>query len=164
MEDNINKYGVLLTPDIKLHRLYFDEMVKLLGINVLYYAVNPGKKWTSYTELKTTHQAPEVVGCIFTDHPTQQTMKKMGWVAELQEDASIIHVPYDLHDLQIGCLFLVPSGIDGAKGRLFRVVSMYTDMVYPASIACEIVPEYIDSFRDSKYEHKLDDFNLLYEE
>lgn len=164
MEDNINKYGVLLTPDIKLHRKYFSEMCKLIGINVIYYAVAPGKKWTSYAEMKTTHQAPELVSCIFDEHPNQHTMKKMGWVAELQDNSSIIHVPYDLHDIQKGCLFLVPSGIDNTTGRLFRVTDMYVTMIYPASISCVIVPEYIDTFRDSKYDHKINNFNLLSDE
>ena len=164
MENNEKKFGVLLATDIKLHRHYFEEMVKLLGVYVIYYAVNPGQRWTTYAELKTTHQAPELVGCIFNEHPDQRTLKKMGWVSELQEDASIIHVPYDLHDIQVGCLFVIPSGLDNAQGRLFRVVSMSNIMVYPASIACEIVPEYIDTFRDSKYDHSNNDFNVLAEE
>ena len=164
MENNEQKFGVLLTPDMKIHRRYFQEMVKLLGIQVIYYAVNPGQKYTSYAELKTTHQAPELVGCIFTEHPDQRSMKKLGWISELQDDASVIHVPYDLHDIQAGCLFLVPSGIDGAQGRLFRVTRLSNTMVYPSSIACEIVPEYIDTFRDSKYDHKKNNFNVLAEE
>ena len=82
------------------------------------------------------------VGCIFQEHPDQKTLKKMGWVAELQEGSSIIHVPYDLENLQVGCLFEVPSGIDTAGSRLFRVISLQNIMVYPASIACEIAPEY----------------------
>jgi hypothetical protein len=66
-------------------------------------------------------------------------------VAELQENSSIIHVPYDLKNLQVGALFEIPSGLDEAKPRLFRVISMQNIMVYPASIACEIAPEYIDT-------------------
>jgi hypothetical protein len=66
-------------------------------------------------------------------------------VTELQEGSSIIHVPYDLKDLQVGALFIIPSGIDTAQGRVFRVISMQNTMIYPASIACEIAPEYFDS-------------------
>jgi hypothetical protein len=62
----------------------------------------------------------------------------------LQENSSIIHVPYDLKGLEVGALFEIPSGLDNAKPRLFRVISMQNIMVYPASIACEIAPEYID--------------------
>ena len=54
----------------------------------------------------------------------------------------MIHVPYDLHDIQVGALFIIPSGIDQAKGRVFRVISMQNIMIYPASITCEIAPEY----------------------
>ena len=104
MENKEQKFGVLLTPDMKIHRKYFQEMVKLLGIQVIYYAVNPGQKYTSYAELKTTHQAPELVGCIFTEHPDQRSMKKLGWISELQDDASVIHVPYDLHDIPAHCI------------------------------------------------------------
>ena len=69
----------------------------------------------------------------------------MGWVTELQEGSSIIHVPYDLEGLEAGALFEIPSGLDNAKPRLFRVISMQIIMIYPASIACEIAPEYIDN-------------------
>ena len=82
------------------------------------------------------------MGCIFNDHPDQKTLKKLGWVAELQENAAIIHVPYDLKGLEEGALFEIPSGLDNAKSRMFRVVEMQNSMIYPASIACEIAPEY----------------------
>ena len=159
-----NKYGTLLTPDIKLHRNYFNEMVRLLGIQVIYRAVKPGKKYTNYAELDTNFEAPLLEGCIFDEHPTQQTLKKMGWVSELQESSSIIHVRYDLPNIQQGALFIVPSGIDNAKGRLFRVVKLTNGMVYPASITCEIVPEYENTFEESLHDHKYTSFNLLGEE
>ena len=62
MESN---YGLLLNQDIKLHRQYFNEMVKLLGINVIYRAVKPGKKYTFYTEIEANYEPSELVGCIF---------------------------------------------------------------------------------------------------
>ena len=73
----------------------------------------------------------------------------MGWVAELQENSSIIHVPYDLHGLQEGALFTIPSGLDNGVGRTFRVITMSNIMIYPASIACEVAPEYFDNETDS---------------
>lgn len=51
---------------------------------------------------------------------------------------------YDLEGLQVGALFSIPSGLDDGKNRLFRVISMQSIMVYPASIACEVAPEYED--------------------
>ena len=139
-----NKYGMLLTPEIKLHRKYFLEMAKLLGIQLIYRAPLPGKTFDEHGDLNANYYPGQVVFGIFQDHPDQKTLKKMGWVAELQENSSIIHVPYDLLNLQVGALFIIPSGLDKAEGRVFRVISMQNIMVYPASIACEIAPEYED--------------------
>ena len=161
MED---KYGLLINKDIKLHRRYFQEMTKLIGINCIYRGLKPGRKWTQYTEIDANYNPPVVVGCIFDQHPEQKTMKKLGWVSELQGDASLIHVPYDLPDIQVGCLFLIPSGIDTAKGRLFRVSELSNIMIYPASITCQIVPEYEDTFNKSMYDHSHSSMNLLNEE
>lgn len=159
------KYGLLLNNDIKLHRNYFNEMVKLLGIQVIYRATLPNKHYTTYAEIESNYSQPILVGCIFDEHPTQQTLKKMGWVAELQQNSSIIHVPYDLPNLQQGCLFIVPSGIDNAKGRLFRVVSMSNSIAYPASVSCEIVPEYEDTFiSETNYDYTHSTDNLISEE
>ena len=46
-----NRYGRLITPDIKLHRKWFDEMVRLIGIQVVYRAPRKGKHWTSFAEV-----------------------------------------------------------------------------------------------------------------
>lgn len=165
MDMNIpNRYGTLLTPDIKLHRGWFKEFVKFHGINVIYRAVKPGKKWTNYAELNTNFEEPTLESCIFEEHPTQQTMKMLGWVSELQDSSSVIHVRYDLPNIQVGCLFIVPSGLDNAQGRLFRVTKLTNGIVYPATITCEIVPEYESTFTESMHDHKYSSFNLLEEE
>lgn len=139
-------------------------MTGLIGINVIYRAPQSGKTYTTYAEIDSNYQKPEAVGCIFEEHPEQATLKKLGWVAELQENASIIHVPYDLHDIQQGALFTVPGGIDGSKGRLFRVVKLSNIMVYPASMSCQIVPEYEDTYSHQQSEFKHSSFNLLNDE
>ena len=154
--------GVLLNENnIKLNRLYFKQTCKLIGIQVIYRAPMPNKTWDGYGELDGSFYPPEIVGCLFTEHPNQKTMKKLGWIAELQENSSIIEVPYDLKNLQIGALFILPGALDGAKGRVFKVISMETIGVYPASILCEIAPVYEDSFDRGKISHTDDDMNLL---
>lgn len=157
------KYGVLLHPSIKLHRKYFHEMVKLLGIYVYYIPAKPeSKHYTTYGELVADYNNAIKIGVIFDEHPTQQTLKKMGWVSELQENSSIIHVDYDLPGLQQGAMFVIPSGIDKATGRLFRLVRITNSIVYPASVSCEIVPEYLDNFLpESGYDYERTSFNLL---
>ena len=161
--NNESRYGLLLQPSIKLHRNYFKEMVKLLGIQVIYRAPRRDKHYTTFTEIESNYEYPITIGCIFEEHPNQQTLKKMGWISELQENASIIHVDYDLPNLQQGALFIIPSGLDNGQGRLFRVTRLTNSIVYPASITCEIVPEYENTFSDNEQSYKHTSFNLLKE-
>lgn len=159
------EYGFLINKNTKLHRQWFKEMVKLIGIQVMYIAPRPGKTYTTYGEIESYYYDAEVVGCIFDEHPSQQTMKKIGWVSELVSSASLISVPYDLLDLQVGALFIIPSGLDDGVGRVFRVTKLSTTMIYPASITCEIVPEYESVFpSDIDKRIKTDNFPLINDE
>lgn len=142
MSDRKTDYGLLITKDIKLYRTWFKQLVALLGINCKYRAPLQNKTYDAHADLVTGYKPEITIGCIFEEHPNQKSLKKAGWVAELQEGSSVIHVPYDLPDLQVGALFEVPSGLDIGKSRTFRVISMSNIMVYPASIACEIALEY----------------------
>ena len=160
MED-VQKYGILLGNDIKMIRDYFEELVHIYGIQVLYRAVKKDKHWTTYAEVESNYERPVVIGCIFDEYPEQKTMKKLGWVSELAENASIISVPYDTENIQVGALFVVPSAIDKAKGRLFRVVEMSTIMIYPASITCKIVPEFENTCSKSQEAHLNDSQSML---
>lgn len=156
------KYGLLLNQNAKLHRQYFREAVKLIGIYVLYRAPKPGKHYTTYNEIEDNYEEPLLVGCLFNDHPDQRTLRKIGWVAELQPNSSLIQVDYDLPNLQQGALFLIPSGLDDGKARLFRVVGISNSMVYPSSVTCEIIPEYEDTMVEGyAYDYSDSDFNLI---
>ena len=139
-------------------------MVKLLGIQVIYRAPRPDKHWTTYSEVESNYQRPILVGCLFEEHPTQSTMKKRGWVSELQENSSLIDIPYDTPDIQVGALFIVPSGLDDGKGRLFRCIKLTNSIVYPAAVTCEIVPEYENTYVESSRDFTHSSFNLLNEE
>ena len=157
--------GILLNEhNIKIQRNYFKELVRLKGINLIYRAPRPDKHYNGYGELFSYYQNPEVVGCIYQEHLNQWTMKKLGWNAELQEENAVIHVPYDLHDLQKGALFIVPSAIDHAQGRVFRVERMSTISMFPASVACEIAPVYENTFQADSFKHEQNNFSLLTEE
>ena len=165
MLNNNDNYGILLDEqNMKLHRAYFEEMCNLIGINVLYRAPKPDKHWTTYAEIRSNYYDPILVGCIFEDHPNQYTMKKLGWDSELQENASLISVPYNLEKLQVGSIFIVPSGIDNSKGRVFKVVEMSNTMIYPSSITCKLVPEYENTFSSDQHNFINSSFNLLNDE
>ena len=156
--------GILLhKKDIELHRGWFKEMTKLIGITVLYRAPKEGMKdWDIHGDLDAKYEMPKQTGVIFDEHPTIWTMKKLGWNAEQNEEVSIIHCEYDLPNLQVGALFVIPSGIDNSEGRVFRVVRMSTIQIYPASIACQIAPEYENTQEKADiqdFSHS--DFNVL---
>lgn len=159
--------GLLLHKnDIQLHRKWFKEMCKLIGVVALYRSpIGSYKTFNTYGELDAHYNQPIAVGCIFDEHPTIWTMKKLGWNSEQADKTSIIHVPYDLPELQVGALFILPSGIDGSEGRVFRVVRMSTTYIYPASIACELAPEWENTQEASEIEDFThSDMNLLREE
>lgn len=159
--------GILLNKkDIELHRTWFKEMCRLQGINVLYKTpLKATEGFDMYGETDDHYSDPILVSCIFDEHPTIWTMKKLGWNSELQTENSIIHVPYDLENLQKDCLFIIPSAIDNSKGRVFKVIRMSTTMVYPASVACEIGPVFeSDCSRNQIDDFTRSNFNVLVEE
>lgn len=158
-----NDTGLLLNPNnIKLQRFYFKQMVKLIGIMTLYRApIDKSKTYNGVGELDTLYHTPERVGCIFEEHPTEKTMKKCGWVSELNTEASIIHVPYDLKGLERGGLFIIPSALDNAEGRIFKVIELSTVAVYPASIACKIGPVWKSTHNETELNFKNNNFTLL---
>lgn len=165
MDYEVNqKYGTLLSPDIKIFRQYFEEFVQLMGIYVIYRSPKKDKQYSQYDQILSNFEQPMLIGVIFEEHPNQQTLRKIGWASELQENSSLIHVPYDLPGIQQGALFIIPSGLDDGKGRLFRVVKLTNSIVYPASITCEIVPEYYDNMSQDSTIHEHDSINLINEE
>lgn len=157
-------YGILLNKkNITLHRTWFKQMTALHGINCKYKAPLKNKEYDVHGDLQTGYKPEILVGCLFEEHPNQKSLRKAGWVAELQEGSSIIHVPYDLPNLQVGALFMVPSGLDTGEDRTFRVISMSNIMIYPASIACEIALEYesVDEQHLITTAHDREDMPLL---
>lgn len=158
------KTGLLLDPEnIKLHRLYFSQMCQLLGIKVLYRApIDSSKQYNGYGELD-SHYLPAIsVNCIWDEHPSEKTMKKLGWNTELADTTAVIHVPYDLQGLQAGCLFIIPSGLDNTTGRVFKVLRMTNIAIYPASISCELGPMLKNTDEKSTIQDfKHTNFNLL---
>ena len=78
MADDRRDYGILLNGNnLKLHRNWFKQLVRLQGIQVIYYAPAIDKSYTQYTEIAGHHYEPIRVGCIFDEHPDQKSLKKM---------------------------------------------------------------------------------------
>jgi hypothetical protein len=156
--------GLLLNKkDILLQRTYFKQMLKLRGIVVLHCAPkDKTKNYDTHGELTTQYEDPVKTACIFEEHPNQWTMKKLGWDSVLQEAVSLIHVPYDLQGVQAGSLFIIPSGLDNTKGRVFKVIRMSNIAIYPSEIICEIGPVFEDTVEQSSLHNFANtNFNLL---
>ena len=140
------KYGILLNKDAKLHRKYFEELLRLQGILIrIKTPKDSSKTYTLNGELIGNYGDWYDTGCIFDEHPNQKTMRKLGWFVEGDTDSSLISLPYDTPNLQQGTLVSIPSGLDDGQNRTFRIVEMSNIMVYPASITCKIVPEWEDT-------------------
>jgi len=162
-----NDTGLLLNKqNIQLHRNWFKEMTKLIGIIVGYrHPLPDDKDYNLYGEIKTAYSEPIKVGVVYDEHPSQWTMRKLGWASEMDENLSVIHVPYDLPGLEVGCLFIIPPGVDGGSPRTFRVVKMSTTAVYPASVSCFIGPMMDDTFEESlAKDFSKTNFNAIAEE
>ena len=160
----MSNYGLLLNADTKLHRAYFEEMTKLLGVKVGYQYPLEGKTYNLNGELIAHYSDPQDIYCIFNDHIDNKTAKMMGWNSELLKDAAMISVPYDLENLQIGCLFNIPEALDSGGKRLFRLVELSTIQIYPASVTCRLVQEYTDTMSMSDTTNFVTtNFNLLNE-
>ena len=185
--------GILLSDkNIKLHRMWFKQMTDLLGLKVLYRAPKDDiKKYNLYGEMnadefnmqpktaeeieaesdddkaRELYEPVQEVWSIYDEHPTQKTMRKLGWNAEMADSSVIIHVPYDLEKLQAGALFWIPAGIDSAEPRLFRVLRISNIAVYPASVACELGPVLVDTMPSSiinSFDASVSSFNILNDE
>ena len=70
-------FGRLITPDTKLQRQYFKQMVDLIGVYAL-FGSPIHKDYTQQGELLSKYNSPVRVGCIFSDHIDQTTAKKLG--------------------------------------------------------------------------------------
>lgn len=157
-----NNFGLLLNDkNIKLNRFYFDQMAKMIGVKLIYRAPKPSKDYTTYGEIDTMFEQPVAVWGIYVEHPTQQTMRKLGWNSELLAEAIVLEVPYDLQGLQQGGLFTVPTGVDGGVGRVFQITQMTTLSIYPASVTVAAVPYYPNDFTQSAFNHSEHNFDLL---
>ena len=159
--------GLLLDKaNIELYRAWFNQMVELLGINVLYRA--PRKKDKTYDlhgELDTLYCEPIMVGSVFEEYTNQKTMKKLGWNAERDETHPTIQVAYDVPGLESGGLFIIPSGLDNAEGRVFKILDMHTAPVFPFCVVCKLGPVLKSDFERSQltdFTHT--DFNVLNDE
>ena len=61
-------------------------------------------------------------------------------------------------------MFAIPTGVDNGKARLFRVSRMSNTMIYPASVTCELIPEYENTYSSAAKDYTRSSMNLLKDE
>lgn len=159
-----NSYGILITPDAKMHRKWFLEFTRLHGKRALYECpIN--KKYNQVGELECDYGSPIEVGCIYEERPTQKTTRLLGWNSQLQEEASLIHLPYETENLERGGRVIVPSAFDETKGQVFRIITMSAvGDIFPYAISCAIVPVFENKFDQGQFDYTNSTLNLLFEE
>ena len=159
--DNEHTGLLIHKSDVELHRGWFEEMCRLIGIQTIYKPPVDGKDYSLYGELNPDLQNAQLVWCIFEEHASQRTMRALGWNTEALESCPVIHVPYGLEGLQAGAVFIVQSGVDSNVGRVFKVLELANEAVYPASVACKLGPVLRSNFQEEDLDHDDNDFSVL---
>lgn len=130
----------ILQNDLEILRYYMDEKLDLYGIPAQYYQVKPGMTWTVAGEMKANYFDAVRTKVLFDQAPTVSTLRKLGWLTELNGDTQpIVHVSYNLPGLSVGCVFEVKDPLAIDQGRLFRVTKMSVGIIFPAFVTCQLV-------------------------
>ncbi|MCM1323016.1 MAG: hypothetical protein NC218_02420 [Acetobacter sp.] len=130
----------ILQNDLTIFRYYASEQLDMYGISALYYQPKPGKHFTVAGEISANYFDPIPCKILFDQVPKISTLKKLGWVTELDQEASLINVHFDTPGIQQGALYEVKDPLKPDAGRLFRVTKLQTGILYPAFVTCQIVP------------------------
>lgn len=130
----------LVKQDALIHRRYFKEMLQLYGIDAMYYPVKPGTaRYNEAGEFSAHYLDPIPCQLIFDQVPKVSTLKKLGWVTELDKQQPLVHLEYDLPEIQVGCLISIEDPLRPGKGRLFRITKISVNIIYPANVTCQLV-------------------------
>lgn len=142
--------GLLVGNDAKLFRSYFDEMAKLIGIQVKYYYVIDENFSIYGDENPLGFSEPELIDIIFDENPNIRTLKRYGWITEGEERQPIMaQFSYNTKNLQKGCRIEIQSNLYD-KGRLFVVTDMTTNLEFPESYMCKLAPVFHNKNTEEK--------------
>lgn len=134
--------GQLFSKDATIYRKFFKEQAKLLGIHVEYRYPIDMEFTTHAQENPKGYSEPQEVDIIFDSSPKLSTLRKLGWVSEDKSDKPyLIQAPFDIPNLQKGCLFILPSPEPLSESRVFKVVDIQVDQVMPDSWYCHVAPK-----------------------
>lgn len=143
--------GLLNRQDAKIFRGYFNEMVKLIGQSVGYqYVVK--KELTIHSEDNSILSAPIRINILFDENPQVDTLNRLGWVSELnQQKPIVINMPYNTPNLTVNARVTIES-VDGvARPRVFKITKIVSDLEFPDAYTCAIVPVFDQYVQKNQY-------------
>lgn len=143
--------GLLNRKDSRIFRQYFKEMVKLIGQSVGYqYIVE--RQYTIHSEDNSTLSAPIRIDVLFDENPKVDTLNRLGWVSELNEQRPIVvNMPYDTPNLSINARLIIES-VDGTpRPRVFKITQIESDLEFPDAYTCAAVPVFDQYVQKNQY-------------
>ena len=143
--------GLLNRKDSRIFRQYFKEMVKLIGQSVGYqYIVE--RQYTIHSEDNSTLSAPIRIDVLFDENPKVDTLNRLGWVSELNEQRPIVvNMPYNTPNLSINARLIIES-VDGTpRPRVFKITQIESDLEFPDAYTCAAVPVFDQYVQKNQY-------------
>ena len=147
----------ILQNDLTIYRQWASEELDLYGVSAEYYQLKPNHSWTVAGELAANYFDPRPIKLFFDQVPKISTLKKLGWVTELDQQASLVNILFTTPGIAVGCLFNIKDPLTPDSGRLFRVTKLQTGILYPSYVTCQIVPvlgtepeETVDPYQGNK--------------
>lgn len=86
---------------------------------------------------------------IFNENPSVDTLRKMGWVSEINNQRPIIaQLPFDAPNLSRYSRIIIPPFVEiRSRCRVFQVTAMQTLLEYPDCWTVSLVPVF-DSYKE----------------
>ena len=143
--------GLLNRADSTIFRQYFNEMVKLIGQSVGYqYVVK--QELTIHSEDNRKLSVPIRLDVLFDENPSVDTLNKLGWVSEVNDQKPIIvNMPYNTPNLTVNARVIIES-VDGVgRPRVFRVTKIQSDLEFPDAFTCALVPVFDQYVQKNQY-------------
>ena len=143
--------GLLNRKDSTIYRNYFKECAKLIGIECSYqYVVK--QDLTIHSEDNSTLSQPIPLNILFDENPSVDTLNRMGWVIELGTVQPVVAtLPYDTPNLTVNARITVMAKDGLARQRVYRITKIASDIEYPSTWSCTLVPIMDQIPQENKY-------------
>lgn len=133
-------------------------MAELLGQTVMYqYPLTFDK--TIHSEPNIEFSDPVRLDIIFNENPTVDTLRKHGWVTEINGSLPVIaQVPYDTPHLARYARITIPPVGNIMRERIFEVTEISTFLEYPDCWTVKLAPVYNSIKETNDYSDKNIDY------